>query len=159
MFFKQFYLQGLGRASYLVGSEQTGEALVFDPRRDVALYFAEARTEGLRIRHALDSHGHNDYLSGLAEIARRGDVELMGSALGELGYPHRSLRDGEQLELGEVGFEVLHTPGHTPEHISLLVYDGELSADGPAILLSGVALLVVELGRPDVRGGRDQAEE
>jgi len=158
MFFRQFYLQGLGHASYLIGSERTGEAFVFDPRRDVDAYFDAARTEGLRIRHALDSHGHNDYLSGLAEIARRTDVELWGSAEAELGYDHRALRDGERIEMGEVGIEVLHTPGHTPEHLSLLVYDGDASTDEPALLLSGGALLVGDLARPDLLGGPDQAE-
>ena len=115
--------------------------------------------QGLRIRHALDSHGHNDYLSGLAEIAARADVELWGSAGADLGYRHRPLRDGEQLELGEVGIEVLHTPGHTPEHVSLLVYDRDASVEEPALLLSGGALLVGDLARPDLLGGRDQAEE
>jgi len=114
VFFKQFYDQGLGHASYLIGSEQTGEAFVFDPRRDVEAYFDAARMQGMRIRHAVDSHGHNDYLSGLTEIAGRTDVELWGSAEADLGYGHRPLRDGKQLELGEVGIEVLLTPGHTP---------------------------------------------
>ena len=158
MFFKQFYLQGLGHASYLVGSEETGEALVFDPQRDVSGYFVEARMQGLRIRYALDSHGHNDYLSGLTEVAERADVELMASSVGDIGYDHRPLRDGEQFELGEVGFEVMHTPGHTPEHISLLVYDRQASAEVPALLLSGGALLVGDLARPDLLGGHDQAE-
>ena len=158
MFFKQFYLQGLGHASYLVGSEETGEALVFDPQRDVSGYFVEARMQGLRIRYALDSHGHNDYLSGLTEVAERADVELMASSVGDIGYDHRPLRDGEQFELGEVGFEVMHTPGHTPEHISLLIYDRQASADVPALLLSGGALLVGDLARPDLLGGHDQAE-
>ncbi len=157
MFFKQFYLQGLGHASYLVGSEDTGEALLFDPQRDVSGYFAEARVQGLRVRHGLDSHGHNDYLSGLTEVAQRADVELLASAAGEIGYDHRPLRDGEQIELGEVGLEVMHTPGHTPEHLSLLVYDRRASADVPALLLSGGALLVGDLARPDLLGGRDQA--
>ncbi|HVL92853.1 MAG TPA: rhodanese-like domain-containing protein [Acidimicrobiales bacterium] len=159
MFFKQFYLQGLGHASYVVGSEQTGEALVFDPQRHVDGYFAEARTQGLRIRYALDSHGHNDYLSGLSEVAQRADVQVLGSAEADLGYPHRPLQDGEHLEMGEVGIEVLHTPGHTPEHISLLVYDRSASADDPALLLSGGALLVGDLARPDLLGGSEQAEE
>jgi hydroxyacylglutathione hydrolase len=159
MFFKQFYLQGLGHASYVVGSEQTGEALVFDPQRHVDGYFAEARTQGLRIRYALDSHGHNDYLSGLSEVAQRADVQVLGSAEADLGYPHRPLQDGEHLEMGEVGIEVLHTPGHTPEHISLLVYDRSASADHPALLLSGGALLVGDLARPDLLGGSEQAEE
>jgi hydroxyacylglutathione hydrolase len=158
VFFEQFYLQGLGHASYLVGSEVSGEALLFDPQRDVSGYFDAARAQGLRIRHALDSHGHNDYLSGLTEAAGRADVELLASAVAEVGFEHRALRDGEQFELGEVGFEVLHTPGHTPEHISLVVYDRSTSADVPAMLLSGGALLVGDLARPDLLGGRDQAE-
>jgi len=159
VFFKQFYNQGLGHASYLIGSEQTGEAFVFDPRRDVEAYFDAARMQGLRIRHALDSHGHNDYLSGLTEIAGRTEVELWGSAEADLGYGHRPLRDGEQLELGEVGIEVMHTPGQTPEHLSLLNYDRDASSGEPALLLSGGALLVGDLARPDLLGGRDQAEE
>jgi hydroxyacylglutathione hydrolase len=158
VFFEQFYLQGLGHASYLVGSEETGEALLFDPQRDVSGYFDAARMQGLRIRHALDSHGHNDYLSGLTEVAGRADVELLASAAVEVGFEHRALRDGEQFELGDVGFEVLHTPGHTPEHISLVVYDRSTSADVPAMLLSGGALLVGDLARPDLLGGHDQAE-
>ena len=158
MFFKQFYLQGLGHASYLVGSEETGEALVFDPQRDVSGYFAAARMQGLRVRHALDSHGHNDYLSGLTEVAARSDVELLASATADVGFDHRALRDGEAFELGEVGFQVMATPGHTPEHISLLVYDRQASADTPAVLLSGGALLVGDLARPDLLGGREQAK-
>lgn len=159
MFFRQFYLQGLGHASYLVGSDTTGQALLFDPRRDVDGYFDVARTQGLRVRYALDSHGHNDYLSGLSEVAARSDVEVLGSAEAELGYDHRPLRDGEQLDLGDVGIEVLHTPGHTPEHLSLLVYDRSVSADEPALLLSGGALLVGDLARPDLLGGHGEAEE
>jgi hydroxyacylglutathione hydrolase len=158
VFFEQFYVRGLGHASYLVGSDETGEALLFDPQRDVSGYFDVARAQGLRINHALDSHGHNDYLSGLTEVAARTDVELLASAASEVGFDHRPLRDGEQFELGDVGFEVLHTPGHTPEHISLLVYDRLVSADVPAMLLSGGALLVGDLARPDLLGGRDQTE-
>jgi hydroxyacylglutathione hydrolase len=157
--FKQFYLPGLGHASYLIGSEATGEALVFDPRRDVDGYFAEARSQGLRLRYGADSHGHNDYLSGLAEVAARGDIELLGSSEADLGYRHRPMRDGDRFDMGEVGIEVLHTPGHTPEHISLLLYDKDASEDVPAILLSGGALLVGDLARPDLLGGRDQAED
>jgi hydroxyacylglutathione hydrolase len=158
MFFEQFHLAGLGHASYLIGSEQTGEALVFDPRRDVDEYFAEARRQGLRLRYGADSHGHNDYLSGLTELTARNEVELLGSAVADLGYAHRPLRDGDRFDMGEVGIEVLHTPGHTPEHISLLVYDKDASEDVPAMLLSGGALLVGDLARPDLLGGREEAE-
>ncbi|PXY22632.1 MBL fold metallo-hydrolase [Prauserella muralis] len=158
MWFQQFYLESLGHASYLVGDERTGQALVFDPRRDVGGYHEAARRRGLRIAYACDSHGHNDYLSGLGELAGSANPpQLWGSAQGELGYAHRALADGEQIEFGDVGIEVLHTPGHTPEHISLLVYDRATSADTPVLLLSGGALLVGDLARPDLLGGEEQA--
>ena len=98
MFFKQFYLESLGHASYLVGSEATGEALLFDPQRQVSGYFDAARMQGLQICCALDSHGHNDYLSGLTEVAKRADVDVLASAAADIGYEHRALRDGEQFE-------------------------------------------------------------
>ncbi|MGH3993568.1 MAG: MBL fold metallo-hydrolase, partial [Pseudonocardiaceae bacterium] len=159
MFFEQFSVPSLGHASYLVGDEKTGQALVFDPRRDVEVYTRAARRQGLRIRYAADSHGHNDYLSGLSELQIRTGAEVWGSAAGELGYPHRPLKHGELLEIGDVGVEVLHTPGHTPEHISLLVYDRSVSTDTPALLLSGGALLVGDLARPDLLGGPEQARQ
>lgn len=80
MLLEQFHLESLGHASYLVGSEETGEALVFDPRRDVEGYLTAARRHGFRIRYALDSHVHNDYLSGLSELAGRADLQILGSA-------------------------------------------------------------------------------
>ena len=159
MFFQQFYLQSLGHASYLVGDEKTGQALVFDPRRDVEAYTRAAREQGLRISYVADSHGHNDYLSGLSELRTWTGADVWGSAAGELGYPHRPLKDGELIEIGDVGIEVLHTPGHTPEHISLLVYDRSADADTPALLLSGGALLVGDLARPDLLGGPEQARQ
>jgi hydroxyacylglutathione hydrolase len=159
VFFQQFSLQSLGHASYLVGDEKTGRALVFDPRRDVEVYLCAAREQGLRIAYAADSHGHNDYLSGLSELASRAGAQLWGSAAGELGYQHRPLKDREVIEVGDVGIEVLHTPGHTPEHISLLIYDRSASADTPALMLSGGALLVGDLARPDLLGGPEQARQ
>jgi hydroxyacylglutathione hydrolase len=156
VFFKQFFLESLGHASYVVGSEQTGEALVLDPQRHVDDYFAVARAESMRIRYGIDSHGHNDYLSGLAELVARQRITVLGSAAGHLGYDHRAIGDGEMIEMGEVGVEVLHTPGHTPEHISLLVYDRSAGAE-PTMLLSGGALLVGDLARPDLLGTRDDA--
>jgi len=157
MFFQQFNLRSLGHASYLVGDEQTGQALAFDPRRDVEVYTLAARDAGLRICYAADSHGHNDYLSGLTELRERTGAQVWGSADAELGYEHKPLKDGQVIEIGDVGIEVMHTPGHTPEHISLLVYDRAASADVPALLLSGGALLVGDLARPDLLGGAEQA--
>jgi hydroxyacylglutathione hydrolase len=158
MFFTQFHVEALGHASYLIGDDATGHALVLDPRRDVDVYLEAARGQGLRITHVLDTHGHNDYLSGLSELQARTGAQVLGSAAAELGYDHRSVADGEVLELGDVGLEVLHTPGHTPEHISLLVRDRE-QGDEPALLLSGGALLVGDLARPDLLGGQDEARE
>jgi hydroxyacylglutathione hydrolase len=158
MIIEQFYLEGLGHASYLVGSEKTGEALLFDVRRDVDAYFDVARNHQLRVTSVCDSHGHNDYLSGLSEVSARAGVEVWGSAEADFGYDHRPVSDGDRIEMGEVGIEVLHTPGHTPEHISLLLYDGD-QGDEPAILLSGGALLVGDLARPDLLGDREETEE
>ena len=156
MFFRQFHLEALGHASYLVADQTTGQALLVDPRRDVDDYFAAARQQGVRITHALDTHGHNDYLSGLAEVAARTKVQLLGSAEADLGYDHQPVKDGHVVELGDVGIEVLHTPGHTPEHISLLVSDRQHGGE-PALLLSGGALLVGDLARPDLLGGDAEA--
>lgn len=156
MIFRQFYLPSLGHASYLIGDEKTGQALILDAQRNVADYYATARQQGLRIGYAIDTHGHNDYLSGITEVAARGDVELLGFHEARLGYDHRSVKDGELIEIGDVAFEILHTPGHTPEHVSLLIYD-RTSGDEPTMLLSGGALLVGDLARPDLLGGADEA--
>jgi hydroxyacylglutathione hydrolase len=157
MIFKQFYLPGLGHASYFIGSEQTGEALVLDVRRDVDIYFREARSHAMSLRYATDTHQHNDYLTGICELPARGDVQLLAGARATLGYPVRKMGDGDRLEMGEIIFEVLHTPGHTPEHISLLVTDRS-RGDEPALLLSGGALLVGDVARPDLLGGREEIE-
>ena len=156
MIFKQFYEESLGHASYLVGSEQTGEALVLDVRRDVDDYYDFANQQGLRITYAADTHQHNDYLTGITQLQARGPLELLSGARAELGYESRPLEDGARLSMGEVEFEVLHTPGHTPEHISLLVRDHD-RGDDPLMLLSGGALLVADVARPDLLG--DEAEK
>lgn len=158
MIFKQFHLASLGHASYLIGSEQTGEALVLDVRRDVERYFAEARAQGMRIRYAADTHQHNDYLTGICELPTRGDIQLLAGARAELGYPVRRLTDGERFEMGEVVFQLLDTPGHTPEHVSLLVTDRSRGEE-PTLLLAGGALLVGDVARPDLLGGREQTEQ
>lgn len=159
MFFKQFYLESLGHASYFVGSEQTGEALMLDVRRDVECYFTEARRQGMRIRYATDTHQHNDYISGICELPARGEIQPLASARADLGYPVRTAPDGERLAMGEVIFQALATPGHTPEHISLLVTDRSRGEE-PTLLLSGGALLVAEVARPDgsiARGNRSSS--
>ncbi len=151
MLFKQFFLPSLGHASYLIGSEQTGEAITIDVRRDVDDYYAHAREQGLTIRYAADTHQHNDYLTGITELQGRSPVELIASARAEIGYQARKLDDRDHLRLGEVDLEVMHTPGHTPEHISFLVRDLSRGEE-PTMLLSGGALLVDDVARPDLLG-------
>jgi hydroxyacylglutathione hydrolase len=159
MHLEQFHLESLGHASYLVGDESTGDALLLDPQRDVRAYFEAARVHGFRVAYAIDTHGHNDYLSGISEVvARAPGITVLASALGAYGYDHRPVRDGEVVEMGDVAFEVLHTPGHTPEHVSLLVHDRAVGED-PALLLSGGALLVGDVARPDLLGGAEQTRE
>ena len=156
MIFKQFYEPSLGHASYLLGSEQTGEALVLDVRRDVDAYFDFAREQGLRIAYAADTHQHNDYLTGITQLECRAPLELLSGARAELGYRTRPLEDRERMGMGEIEFETLHTPGHTPEHVSLLVRDRSRGEE-PLMLLSGGALLVADVARPDLLG--DESEK
>lgn len=158
MIFEQFYLESLGHASYLIGSEESGEAFVLDVRRDVDQYYDVARSKGLTIRFAADTHQHNDYLTGITELEQRGPVELMASARAELGYTARQLDDGSRFHMGEIELEVLHTPGHTPEHISFLVRD-HARGDEPVILFSGGALLVDDVARPDLLGGEAETRK
>jgi hydroxyacylglutathione hydrolase len=158
MLFKQFYLESLGHASYFIGSEDTGEALVLDVRRDVEAYFEEARKQGMRIRYATDTHQHNDYVTGICELPQRGNIQLLAGARSELGYEVTPMEDGQRLAMGEIVLEFLHTPGHTPEHISLLLTDRS-RGDEPAILFSGGALLVGDLARPDLLGGEEETRK
>ena len=103
MYLEQFHLESLGHASYLVGDEDTGDALVLDPQRDVRAYFEAARAHRFRVAYAIDTHGHNDYLSGISEIvARAPGITVLASALGAYGYDHRPVRDGEVVEMGDV---------------------------------------------------------
>jgi hydroxyacylglutathione hydrolase len=156
---EQLHLESLGHASYVIGSDDSGEALVVDPQRDVRPYLDVAREQGWRIRWVADTHQHNDYLSGLSELATRTGATPLGSAYATLGYAHDAVGDGQRLDLGEVGIEVLHTPGHTPEHVAFLLYDGEQDDRTPAALLSGGALLVGDLARPDLLGDPEEVQQ
>lgn len=157
MILEQLVLESLGHASYLVASEQTGNALVLDPRRDVEIYLDAARRLGVRIAFVLDTHQHNDYVSGILELAARTGARVLASGHGDVMYPHEPVQDGQQIALGDVILDVLHTPGHTPEHLSLLGHEG--AQEEAALLLSGGALLVGDIARPDLLGGPDEKRE
>ncbi|HJQ33902.1 MAG TPA: MBL fold metallo-hydrolase [Pyrinomonadaceae bacterium] len=151
MYFKQFYLGCLAHASYLVGSE--GEAAVIDPQRDVAQYVEEATAQGLKIKYVVETHLHADFVSGHRELAARTGAEIVIGARAGARFPHRAVKDGDELRVGRVVLRVLETPGHTPESISLVITDGEAS-DAPQKVLTGDTLFVGDVGRPDLAGAR-----
>src|SRR5512137_3085433 len=121
MFLRQFVDEGLGNSSYLIGSEATGLAAVIDPQRDVDRYLRAAEGLGLRLTYALDTHLHNDFISGARELLAQRNIVVGASAEARLEFVHRPLHGGATLSLGDVTIGVLATPGHTPEHISFTV--------------------------------------
>ncbi|HEX5832549.1 MAG TPA: rhodanese-like domain-containing protein [Pyrinomonadaceae bacterium] len=151
MYFKQFYLGCLAHASYLIGSD--GEAAVVDPQRDVDEYIAEAEAQGLRIKYVIETHLHADFVSGHQELAARCGAEIVFGEKANAAFPHRAVRDGEEIKLGKVVLRFIETPGHTPEGISVLVTDSEVS-DQPQKILTGDTLFIGDVGRPDLAGGK-----
>jgi glyoxylase-like metal-dependent hydrolase (beta-lactamase superfamily II)/rhodanese-related sulfurtransferase len=147
MFFEQFYLGCLAHASYLLGSE--GEGIVVDPQRDVEIYLEAAEKNGLKIRYIFETHLHADFVSGHRELATRTDAEIYLSGHAGATFPHVDVDDGYTLRMGKLKIEVLATPGHTPESISLLVTDEE-SGDQPSAVLTGDTLFIGDVGRPDL---------
>jgi hydroxyacylglutathione hydrolase len=151
VYLKQFFVEGLGHSSYLIGSDYTREAAVIDPRRDVDIYFEEAARAGLAVRYILETHVHNDFLSGARALAERCDAEHIASAEAGLRLPHRGVREGDEIRLGEVLIRVLFTPGHTPEHVTYVVID-TARAEEPVLVFTGGDLLVGSVGRTDLLG-------
>jgi hydroxyacylglutathione hydrolase len=157
MFFQRFYDVPLAQASYLIGCQRTGEAVVVDPNRDVAQYIAAAEAEGLRITHVTETHIHADFVSGARELARRTGARLLLSDEGGAGWRYayageagaRLLKDGDRFMVGNIALDVMHTPGHTPEHLSFLVTDTTAAA-GPWGILTGDFVFVGDVGRPDL---------
>lgn len=150
MIFEQHYLDCLSQASYLVGDERTGRAAVVDPRRDVSEYLRSAEEHGLRIEMVIETHFHADFLSGHLELAAATGAEIAIGEAGDAEYPHRKLADGERIELGDVVLEVRATPGHTPESISLVVWDMATDPERPFGVLTGDTLFIGDVGRPDL---------
>ncbi|MFC8716863.1 rhodanese-like domain-containing protein [Kitasatospora sp. NPDC057198] len=149
MFFAQYYLDCLSQASYLIADETTGRAVVVDPRRDVDEYLAEAEARGFTVEGVINTHFHADFLSGHLELADRTGAWIGYGRRAETEYPIRKLADGERISLGEVVLEIMETPGHTPESVSVLVR--EKAGDAvPYGVLTGDALFVGDVGRPDL---------
>jgi hydroxyacylglutathione hydrolase len=148
MIFHQYFLKCLSHLSYLIGDETSGRAVVVDPQRDVAAYLCDAQRDGLRIERVIETHCHADFLSGHLELAARGAVICYGEGA-RADYPIEYLRDGERLDLGRVQLEIRATPGHTPESISIVVYEHRDDAE-PYGVLTGDTLFVGDVGRPDL---------
>jgi hydroxyacylglutathione hydrolase len=151
MYFKQFYLGCLAHASYLIGSE--GEAAVVDPQRDVDQYLEEAAAQSLQIKYVIETHLHADFVSGHRELATRTGAEIVFGVQAGATFPHRAVRDGDEIKIGKVVLRIMETPGHTPESISVLVIDSEVS-NQPQRVLTGDTLFVGDVGRPDLAGGK-----
>ena len=151
MIVKQFYLNCLASASYLIGDEEAGIAAVVDPQRDIDRYLEFASEHGLRIAHVFLTHFHADFLAGHLELRTRAGAAIYLGAAARAEYTFRPLHDGDAVEFGRTRLVALETPGHTPESISILVYDLADSAETPKAVLTGDTLFVGDVGRPDLR--------
>ncbi len=152
MHFEQIYLACLAHASYLIGDG--GEAVVVDPRRDVDVYLERARELGLTIRHVVETHLHADFVSGHCELARRTGATIWVSHRANAEFEHEPIHEGDELRVGAVVLRFLETPGHTPESVTVLVYDTNVSSERPLEMLTGDTLFVGDVGRPDLAGAR-----
>jgi hydroxyacylglutathione hydrolase len=157
MLLKRFYDAKLAQASYLVGCAATGEAIVVDPNRDVEQYVRAAAAEGVRVTHVTETHIHADFVSGSRELARRAGALLLLSDEGDAGWKYafagesgaRLLVDGDAVMVGNVRLDVLHTPGHTPEHVAFLITDTAATIQ-PMGAVTGDFVFVGDVGRPDL---------
>ena len=151
MIFKQFYLNCLAHASYIIGDEETHIAAVVDPQRDIERYLAFAAEQGLRIKHVFLTHLHADFVAGHLELRDRVGAAIYLGAKAKAEYQFTPLSDGNTVEFGKVRLKALETPGHTPESVSLVVYDLKRTGDEPYAVLTGDTLFIGDVGRPDLR--------
>lgn len=159
MIFKPYYYFETGCAAYLFGCGGLGKCAVVDPHlHEVDAYIAFAAAKGMRITHVVDTHVHADHRSGGAELARKVGALYCLHESADVALPFEPLRDGQEIELGNVRAKVLHTPGHTPESVSIVVTDHRRGTD-PWFVLTGDTLFVGAVGRPDLpRKARENAE-
>jgi hydroxyacylglutathione hydrolase len=136
--FTQYYLDCLSHASYLIGDESTGRAVVVDPRRDIDEYLRDAEAAGLTIELVIETHFHADFLSGHLELADATGAVIAYGSKAETEFESRKLADGERISLGTVELEVLHTPGHTPGHVVIFHDGGKLAFVGDVIFQGSI---------------------
>jgi hydroxyacylglutathione hydrolase len=150
MSFSRHVTRALGHATTIVICDKTQQAFVVDPGRDIDPYVAAAAEHGFEIAYVADTHGHNDYLSGAAALVARTGATGIAHTSSDDRWAEQRCEHGARIQVGDVEIEVLHTPGHTPEHIAFLVHEPGASAP---VLISGGSLLVGDVGRPDLLGG------
>lgn len=147
---KQYYLGCLAHASYLIADERTGIAAVVDPQRDIQQYLDDAQANGWRIRYVFLTHFHADFLAGHIELREKTGAHIYLGARAEAEYAFEPVKEGDVIQFGEVRLRVMETPGHTPEGISLLVFDLKQSESDPHAVLTGDTLFIGDVGRPDL---------
>jgi len=151
VYFKQIAVPGLGCFSYVIGCPAAKAMAVIDPKRDVQDYLDISRDEGMKITHIFDTHVHADHVSGSQELHSQTRAPIYMHESAPVEFPHEKLKEGDVIEIGNAKLEVIHTPGHTPNAISLLVTDKSRS-DEPWMILTGDLLFVGDIGRPDLAG-------
>lgn len=153
MYFQHVYDKSLAQASYFIGCQKSGVAMVIDPKRDVDTYLEIARQNNMKITHVAETHIHADFLSGARELAALAGAQLYLSDEGgpewQYEFPHVGLKDGDVINVGNLKFDVLHTPGHTPESVSFLLTDQPASSE-PVMIFTGDFVFVGDIGRPDL---------
>ena len=151
MYFKQIVVPGLGCFSYVIGCPGAKAMVVVDPKRDVQDYLDISRNEGMKISHIIDTHVHADHVSGGQELRSHTQAPIYLHEKAAVDYEHKTLKEGDIIEIGNARIKVLYTPGHTPNALSLLISDKSRSAD-PWMVLTGDLLFVNDIGRPDLAG-------
>lgn len=151
MYFNQISVKGLGCQSYCIGCPAAQQMMVVDPKRDIQDYLDIAYQEGMRITHIVNTHLHADHISGDQELSAATGADIYINDSVEISYAHKGIEQGDIFTLGAAKVEVLHTPGHTPNSISLVVTDTGRS-DLPEMILTGDLLFVGDIGRPDLPG-------
>lgn len=150
MILKQYYLGCLAHASYLIADERTKQAIVVDPQRDIEQYLRDAQDGGYAIKYVVLTHFHADFLAGHIELRNRAGARIVMGARAQAEFDFHAAKEGERLELGDVRIEFLETPGHTPEGISIVVYDRTRSESAAHAVLTGDTLFIGDVGRPDL---------